>query len=66
MKRIVCPECGEIITVTPDEVVLFSRIVCERCHSALEIIKEDPIEVSVVEIYHDEFDDDDYDEDDDE
>ena len=59
MKSIVCPECGEIITVNPDELEMFSRIVCEGCYSTLEVIGEDPIEVAVVEIDPDDFDDDD-------
>lgn len=66
MKTVVCPECGEVITVNPDELELFSRIVCEACYSTLEVIEEDPLEVAVVEIDPDEFDDEDYDEDEDE
>jgi Zn finger protein HypA/HybF involved in hydrogenase expression len=66
MKTVVCPECGELVTVNPDEIELFSRIVCEGCYSTLEIIEEDPLEVAVVEIDPDEFDDDDYEEDEDE
>lgn len=66
MKTVVCPECGDIITVSPDEIELFSRIVCEGCYSTLEIIEEDPLEVAVVEVDPDEFDDDDdFDEDED-
>ena len=63
MQAIVCPECGETIPVNPDDVARFSRIVCEACLLTLEILEEDPIEVSVVEIDPDELDDDDYDED---
>ena len=62
MKTIVCPECGEIITVDPDETELFSRLVCVSCYSTLEIIEEAPIAVSVVEIDPDEFDEAEYDE----
>lgn len=66
MKTIVCPECGEIITVNPDETELFSRLVCISCYSTLEIIEEAPIAVSVVDIDPDEFDEDEYDADEDE
>ena len=66
MKTIVCPECGEIIPVNPDEVELFSQIVCEGCFSTLEIIEENPFVAAVVESESDEIDDDDYDEDEDE
>ena len=66
MKTVVCPECGDIITVSPDEIELFSRIVCEGCYSTLEIIEEDPLEVAIVEIDPDDLDDEDYEEDEDE
>jgi hypothetical protein len=67
MKTIVCPECGELISVNPDEVELFTRLICEGCFSPLEVTSEDPIEVAVVEVDPDEFDDeDDYEEDEDE
>lgn len=63
MKTLVCPECGEPITINPDELEVSSRIVCESCYSTLEVIDDDPIEVAVVEIDPEEFDDDDdYDE----
>ncbi len=65
MKTIVCPECGEIITVAADEAELSSRLVCENCYSILEITSEDPIEVIVIDVDPDDLDDDDFDEDDD-
>ncbi|MBU1050816.1 hypothetical protein KKG90_12445 [Candidatus Bipolaricaulota bacterium] len=66
MKTIVCPECGEIITVAADEAELSSRLVCENCYSILEITSEDPIEVTVIDVDPDELDEDDFDEDEDE
>jgi len=66
MNTVICPECGEVIAVNPDEVELASRLVCEGCYSTLEVVAEDPIEIAVVEIDPDELeDDDDYEEDDD-
>jgi DNA-directed RNA polymerase subunit M/transcription elongation factor TFIIS len=66
MKTIACPECGELLTINPDEVELFTRLVCEGCYTTLEITSDDPIELAVVEVDPDELDDDDYDEDEDE
>ena len=64
-RMIVCPECGESIAVNPDELELYARIVCEACYSTLEVIDDEPIEVALVEIDPDDFDDDDeYEEDD--
>ena len=42
-----------------DDIEMFARIVCENCYAALEIIEEDPLEVAVVDIDADEFDDED-------
>ena len=63
MKTIVCPECGEVILVNPDEVDLSTRLVCESCYASLEVTAENPIEVAVVEVDPDEFDEDDEDDD---
>lgn len=63
MTTIVCPECGERIIINPDELEIFSRIVCEGCYATLAVIAEDPVEVATVEIDPDESDeDDDFDE----
>ena len=64
MKTVVCPECGEVILVAAEEAELATRLVCENCYSTLEIVSEDPIEVTIVDVDPDELDDDDFDEDD--
>lgn len=64
MKTIVCPECGEVILVSADEAEVSARLVCENCYSTLEIVSENPIEVTIVDIDPDELDEDDFDEDD--
>ena len=64
VKTVTCPECGEILTLTPDEVEIASLLVCENCYTALEITSEDPVEVTVVDVDPEELDDFDEDEED--
>ena len=69
MPKMLCPECGEGITLAPEEVLLYSTVVCDECGAVLEIVSEDPPTASVVEppieedTFDEDFDEDDFDDD---
>ena len=49
MRRIVCPACGEALMLSPEELALHSQFECDGCWSLLEVVREEPLKVVVVE-----------------
>jgi len=49
MVDVICPVCGEENTYTPDDLTLFGRVVCEHCHSILEVVAEAPLELEPID-----------------
>ena len=49
MVDVVCPVCGEETTYMADEMTLFNRVECSRCHAILEVVAESPLELEPVD-----------------
>lgn len=61
MRKIVCPECGETVMLSPEELALYSQFECGECGTILEVVGEEPLKVEVVggDLTSDDDDDDD-------
>jgi len=49
MVDVVCPVCGEENTYMADEMSLFGRVECAKCHAVLEVVGESPLELEPVD-----------------
>lgn len=47
MRRVVCPECGEEWTVSPEDLVRDTQLQCEECGSILVVVSENPLKLEV-------------------
>ena len=67
MRKVVCPECGETLFLSPEELALHSQFECNECWVLLEVVREEPLKVTAVEgdSTSDGYNDDDDDDDDD-
>ena len=59
MRKVVCPECGGSMMLHPDELTLYSQFECEECGAFLEVVRENPLRISVFDAADDPDDDDD-------
>lgn len=49
MRRVVCPECGDKVMLSPEEQVLYTQVECDACGAILEVVQEEPLKVKAVE-----------------
>jgi len=65
IPTLVCPECGEKISIDLEDIELHAHVICEACYAPLEVIQVEPIVLQLMDVDLDEFDEDTYDEDED-
>ena len=64
MVKVKCPDCAGVNEYHKKELPLYAQFECEECGVLLQVVDDDPIEVEVVDEFHE--GDDGYDDEDEE